>query len=564
MEEKKQDKRGKIKILRNIFIAIFIIVFIVITGIIGSTYFLNKRNDKTNVVINNNNVTSRLKEDVIIQDGTIYLSMKDVKNFFDKYIIQDEKSGYIVTTSDKKVGTMQIDNNVVNINGSNKKMSKAPIKIEEEIYLPMSELQDVYNIELTYNSNSNAVIMDSVDKSLVKAYTTKNVVVRTTPKLISKFVERVKKDSVIIVVSNNENGWTKIRTENGNIGYIKTSKIANFVNVRDAMKQETQIKGKVSIAWDYFSKYGSAENRNDSKYNGVNVVSPSFLYIDQNGKLQTNIGDNGKAYIEWAHSKGYKVWPMLSNNEYQEGMMTATSNLLNSYESRVELEEALVEICIQYGLDGINVDFENMYEKDKDVFSRFVIELTPRLKEVGLITSVDVTAPDGSPTWSLCFDRNIIGNVADYIVFMAYDQYSTGSKKSGTTAGYNWVETSLKKFVTTEEIPSQKIILAMPMYTRLWTENSNGEVTKMDTVNIGSVDKILPSGVEKNWDNDLKQYYVEYTENGNTKKMWIEDIRSITEKLSLTETYKLGGIGIWELDRGTDETFNLFQEYLDK
>ena len=102
---------------------------------------------------------------------------------------------------------------------------------------------------------------------------------------------------------------------------------------------------------------------------------------------------------------------------------------------------------MQYKLDGINIDFENMKQEDKDLYSRFIIELTPRLKDMGLAISVDVTAPDGGETWSMCFDRNVIGDVADYIVFMAYDQYGASSNKSGTTAGYNWVQLSLKKFL---------------------------------------------------------------------------------------------------------------------
>ena len=90
------------------------------------------------------------------------------------------------------------------------------------------------------------------------------------------------------------------------------------------------------------------------------------------------------------------------------------------------------------------------------MFSRFVIELTPRLKEIGLVTSVDVTAPDGGETWSMCFDRNVIGDAADYIVFMAYDQYGVSSTKPGTTAGYDWVKLSLNKFLKTEENTSRK------------------------------------------------------------------------------------------------------------
>ena len=177
--------------------------------------------------------------------------------------------------------------------------------------------------------------------------------------------------------------------------------------------------------------------------------------------------------------------------------------------------------------------------------------------------SVDVTAPDGSETWSLCFDRNVIGDVADYIIFMAYDQYGTSSNKSGTTAGYDWVNLSLNKFLKTEEIESNKIILAIPLYTRLWTEDSSGKVVKQSTVSMKNIDSILPSGVNKQWDDNLKQYYVEYQDGQYTKKMWIEDEKSLKEKINLINSNNLGGVASWEKGMETDNFWTFLKENLD-
>ena len=201
-----------------------------------------------------------------------------------------------------------------------------------------------------------------------------------------------------------------------------------------------------------------------------------------------------------------------------------------------------------------------MNTEDKDVFSRFIIELKPKLQEAGIKLSVDVTAPDGGSSWSECYNRNVIGDVADYIVFMAYDQYGVGSKKAGTTAGFNWVETNLKKFIDREEIDSNKIILGIPLYTRLWAE-SNGTVTSK-TVNMKNIDKVLPSGVSKQWDDELKQYYVEYTEKGKIYKMWIEDEESIKNKVSLVKTYNLAGVAAWAKDREKDTIWSIIKEAL--
>ena len=163
----------------------------------------------------------------------------------------------------------------------------------------------------------------------------------------------------------------------------------------------------------------------------------------------------------------------------------------------------------------------------------------------------------------MCFDRHVIGDVADYIVFMAYDQYGTSSDKSGTTAGYDWVNVSLNKFLKTEEIKNDKIILAIPLYTRLWTEDSSGKVVKQTTISMKNVDKIIPSDVKKQWNDNLKQYYVEYKDGSYTKKMWIEDEESLKAKISLINNNNLGGVASWEKGMETDDFWTFLKENLD-
>lgn len=217
-----------------------------------------------------------------------------------------------------------------------------------------------------------------------------------------------------------------------------------------------------------------------------------------------------------------------------------------------------------YQLDGINMDFENMYQSDKEMYSRLIIELYPRLREKGIKLSVDVTAPDGSETWSLCFNRNAIANNADYIVFMAYDQNTAKSTKAGTTAGYNWVKTNVDKFLGQEGVAKNKLILGIPFYTRIWTENAAGELTdpKTKTVDMKDVDSLIPANITKTWNEDLRQYYVEFADGNNKKRMWIEDEKSIQEKLLLARDYDLAGVAFWEKDREKDDVWKIVQNII--
>lgn len=553
-------EKKKKRIIKT-FLTIVIIIVLGIIALIANNFIILDKNKNTNLVINNKNVTSNLKNNVLIENGTIYLSEPDIANFFDKHIYEDTEINKVITTYEKKIATIGFEENEIEINGSNKNIYAHAIKKDNVTYLPISEMADVYNVEIANIDDTKVVTMDSLDREQKRAIVNSSVSVKSTTNFISKTVDRIKKGDCVIVVSSDK-GWTKIRTANGKLGYIKSKKIENEFTVRENMEEEKQISGKINLTWDYYSQYGSAPDRSGTTIDGVNVVSPAFFYLDTDGELKENVGQKGKAYIEWAHNNGYKIWPMVQNAEAASSSLSITSEIMNSYEKRQKLIESIVNKCVEYKLDGVNIDFENMKQEDKDMFSRFIIELAPRLKEIGMVTSVDVTAPDGGETWSLCFDRNVIGDVADYIVFMAYDEYGISSTKPGTNAGYDWVKLSLNKFLQTEEIESDKIILAIPYYTRVWTTNSNGQLTGKNTVAMKNLDSIIPDGTERKWDDTLKQYYVEYSDGTNKKQIWIEDVKSLQAKVSLVNENKLAGVGSWQKDMESDDVWQMIKSEL--
>lgn len=555
----RKEKRGKNKKAKKVINIVIGIVAFIIICLIANNYIVFDKNKTINLVINNKNVTSNLKNQVLIENNTIYLSQSDIENFFDKHIYKEDETNEIITTYGKKIAAIGFEKNSININGSDKEIYAHAIEKDGQVYLPISEMKDVYDVEIRNIEKTKVVTMDSLDREQKKAIVTSNLSVKSSTNFLTRTVDRIKKGDSVIIISSDK-GYTKIRTEKGKIGYIKSKKVANEITVREEMKEEKQIEGKVNLVWDYYSNVGSAPDRSGTSIDGVNVVAPAFFYLDDDGNLKDNIGEKGENYINWAHDNGYKVWPMVSN---AEAGLTLTSEIMNSYAKRQKLIEDIVDKCVEYKLDGINVDFENMKQEDKDLYSRFIIELTPRLKEMGLVTSVDVTAPDGGETWSMCFDRHVIGDVADYIIFMAYDEYGVSSTKPGTTAGYDWVKLSLNKFLQTEEIESNKIILGIPFYTRVWTTDPSGKSTSK-TVSMKKTESVIPDGTQKQWDDDLKQNYVEYTDGNNKKQIWIEDIDSIKSKISLITENNLGGVASWQKDMELDEIWNVLKEEINK
>ena len=558
----KEEKINIPRLILRIVIVAIILALMVFAIKIAPNYARDEFADVTNLVINNNNITRNVKNDIIIEDNTIYLSTDDMKNFFDEYLIIEEENQRVITTSNTKTVVIPFTGTAIYVSGSDTTIGHSLLIKDDVIYMPITDLTDIYNIEVKYSSDSNIVTIDSLNRKLVKATSEKNMSVKYLPTVLSRTVDKINEGDTLTLVLDRETGekvteddWIRVRTQNGELGYVKQDDILNENTVRENEDVCTTIDGKVSLVWDYYSQYVSAPVR-DGEIEGINVVSPSFYEVTASGDLDANIGNNGRNYIEWAHANGYKVWPMISNSEL--GDIDATSNLLSSFENRAYLIENIVKALENAGVDGVNVDFENMYQEDKNNYSRFIIELAPRLREKGLTLSVDVTAPDGSETWSLCFDRNVIGKVADYIIFMGYDQNGVSSTEAGTVAGANWVELNIEKFLGQEGVSKDKLILAMPFYTRLWRE-TDGTLTS-SVVNMRSV--TIPQGVAKSWDEETKQNYIEYEQNGTTYKMWIEDEESIKAKLDLVNEYDLAGAAYWSKDRESNTIWGVIAEEL--
>ena len=220
----RRDKRAqKSHMFRNI---IKTIVFLFLIGIIfylAPNYVkTDEVKGKVNLIINNNNVTSKLKKDMYVNDKkVIYLSITDVKNYLDKYVYYDTQNKQVITTYGEKIAILATEQNVININNSTlNTLSGIEVK-DNELYLPISQMSNVYNMEMTYITDKNTLVMDSLDKELIKADISQKVAVKYKDTIFSKTVDKVNKGSKVIVVEE-KNGWSKIRTNAGKIGYVKT------------------------------------------------------------------------------------------------------------------------------------------------------------------------------------------------------------------------------------------------------------------------------------------------------------------------------------------------------
>lgn len=222
-----KKKKGR-KNTRKIIIIFAILCIILIIGIkIKNT---EKKSDSYDVIINNQEIA--LQNEIIMQNNVIYMSLDDIKNSIDENIYV-ENSDTIITSGDKKVIQLKIDDSDVQINGSKITIDGQAFKTENGIiYIPISEMENVYDIDFEYIENTKNIVIDYFSNKLEKAYVTKNVNVKKEPKNFSQKLEKVKKGNWVVYVSE-ENGWAKVRTQDGILGYIKKNKLTNFVTERD-------------------------------------------------------------------------------------------------------------------------------------------------------------------------------------------------------------------------------------------------------------------------------------------------------------------------------------------
>lgn len=579
--DNEKSKKGIFSKIVIIIITLVVLAALGVGAIFGARKILpDYKNtditDRVNLVINFSNVTGRMKNRLLVNNDVIYLSFNDAKNYYDYNMYVDEKNNIIVTSSEDKLCVLNIGENSMEVNGKNTKIKGGAKKENGVYYIPISEMEDVYNIKV--KKVDNKVIIESLEKKSTVGTISNKTALKFKAKTLSRSIEKLAVGDKVWITEKEENnqiqGWVKVRTQKGNIGYVEEKCIKDIKVEREEKKQAVIMEENISLAWDYFSEYAKAPDNTGKVYNGVNVVSPSFFYLslkdlqkqgakaisfDEMASVKENVGESGEKYIKWAKQNGYKIWPKFSN-ETLSSTIDEFSTIINDYKYRKIMADDIIEYIEKYNLDGINLDFEFMYEKDKDAFSKFVIELAPRVRATGACLSVDVTAPDGSSNWSMCYDRNLIGEVADYIVFMGYDQY--GSSKIGTTSGYNWVETSINKFLKTEEIPSNKVILGLPFYTKLW-KTKNGETISSSVVYIRDVGTQILNGANKQWQEELQQYYIEYEKGGYLYKMWIEDETSFEKKLKLVNKYKLAGAGYWRKGFESEKVWNIVKDVLD-
>lgn len=388
-----------------------------------------------------------------------------------------------------------------------------------------------------------------------------------------RFGSGIKKDIVdeietgeSVLVLEEGNKWDMVQTQDGLIGCIQRANLgeaqpltAEVPDGRPLPEYTTnQLDETVIMAWHQVfteSGYNQLDEYLENA-DSLNVISPTWFTIkDNEGNIQS-LAD--KKYVDKAHKAGIKVWGLVENINIEVDEL----QVLGVTEHRKRLVDALMEEAKRVGLDGINIDLEAVGQDNGEHLLQFIREMSAACRRAGLTLSVDNYSPMPHTAY---YDRAQQGEIVDYVIVMAYDEHYVGGDTAGSTATVGWVKQSAER--TLEEVPKEKLIVGLPVYTRLWKETPNGEEgTELTSTGIGMEacsEIVREHGLSMEWLQEEGQYYVEYEEDGSKYRLWIEDETSLDLKLRTAFSYEPAGIALFKLGLETDDSWVYIRKYAD-
>lgn len=501
----------------------------------------------------------------IVQKGQLLLPVDIIKTHLDKNLHWDPDARQVTVTTENKVIRMQTEQLTAYINSKPVQLDVPVILVDGKPFIPVEFLADLYRIKVTKLPERNTFIFDKDNTPVQTAKVSrKSTTLRSGPSIREPVRGKLKSGDTLLVFAET-NGWLKVRTDLGQVGYVSERHVTlEDVVWTKAEPEETKVAwkplgGKINLTWEQVNKV-TPDMRNVPPMEGVNVVSPTwFSLADAQGNIK-NKAD--LAYVTWAHRNNFQVWALV-DNQFDPDL---TGQFLANPASRQRAIDQLLVLAELYDLDGINIDFENIHYEDKDLLVQFIRELTPYLHEQGLTVSMDVTVISQSKNWSLVYDREALGQTVDYLMLMTYDEHWAGSPEAGSVASLPWVERAVQRVL--ELVPREKLVLGVPFYTRLWKETvqDDGSIeVSSQALSMDEARQILEKhNASVVFDRETGQYYGEYELKGSKYRVWLETEESMRQRIELVKKYDLAGVASWRRGYESKEIWPVIAEVLSK
>lgn len=491
----------------------------------------------------------------LLEGNSIFLPLSFMQENIDNSIIYDEKSKSIIITTSDKVIQMPTDSLTFFVNQQPVDLQISPIISKEgQIFVAIDPLLNYYPIQYNILKDTGAVWIQENGDSYFEGEITEEDVhseklrLRTEPSLKAPYTAEISKNEAVMIEAENEDYYL-VRKENGLSGYINQKYVKKNKEIQISIYHQPEpvtlpkLNGPIQLTWEaVYTKNPDHSQIPDMM--GVNVVSPTWFSLAANDGSIKNLAS--LEYSKWAQSKGYQVWGLFSNSFDPD----LTHAALKDFETRQKIIVQLLHFSQMYQLQGINFDIENVRQEDGPLVTQLIREATPYMHEAGLIVSMDITFYAGeNNNWSSFYEREKLAGIVDYLIIMAYDEHSGSSPVAGSVSSLPWVEKNLQNLL--KEVPSEKLVLGVPLYTRLWKEqlkeDGTTEVSSQAISMTQMKEWLAEKGLQPVYDDASGQNYAEYyAENEKASyKVWLEDELSLSKRANLATQYQLAGVASW-------------------
>lgn len=600
MRRKRHRRRMMLRIIPVVIIMVVLLIGAIVfatSGALDDLSYSNKKADLTEyfgeaseneaIVVRNGEYT---EDRVTLIGGIPYINYDVVKSDYVNRFYHDQKLNQILYTNATETLRTTIGTNTYGPGGVEYTLSAPATSVRgETLYMSFEYLKLFTTLDYTIKGGTDntpyRIEVYTSSETVNSATLKEDKAIRVAAGKKEKVLVKPGKGASVRVFENTgdeavADGWIKVMTDDFYIGYIEKKHLSDITTTQISVNEVaplniTPVKkdGNVVLGWSMIA----GQSGNDTIYsqldssNGLNVISPTWFYLaDDEG----NIGSfASQEIVNAAHNKGIDVWGMVDNFTNPE---ITTAYILGDEAIRTKVIDSLISLALQYNLDGLNIDFESLKEEAGEPFIQFIRELSIKTRANNLVLSVDNYVPKA---YTNLYNRKEQGVFADYVIIMGYDEHYNGSTEAGSVASIGYVTEGIDK--TLEEVSKDKVINALPFYTRMWTvadaiwENEadapvDSEGNPLDYV-IEEV-QTLPmqqaidtakshSNAVTVFDETTKQNYVEWTNGNRRTMMWLEDAVSLDAKLQVMKERDIAGVAVWQLGYGEPFAWEVISKY---
>lgn len=509
--------------------------------------YFNLQNDQEIAVLINDQM---IEDKGRLIDGRVYLNVETVYQYLNSRFYWDASENLYLYALPTELVSAQVGSSDYSVAKAKQSEDYVILRADGDYaFVALDFINKYTNFMYEYWEDPNHVhiVNEFGEKDVVTAQ--KKVQVRYQAGIKSPILTTADKGSTIFVLEEGEeiDGWTRVLTKDGYIGYVRDKQISAVLKetleepefsepvYTNIVKDHT-----INLSWHQVTNKDANENiyRVLANTKGITTVSPTWFFLSDNDGNIESLADQD--YVNYCHQNNVEVWGLVEDIKYKDTILDF--EIFSKTTSRQRLVNNLIAQAIQYGLDGLNLDMEFINEDSARGYVQFIRELSIMCRLNGIVLSVDNYVP---AEYNKFYNRAEQGVFADYVIIMGYDETPGNSETAGSVASIGFVENGIEN--TLKEVPKEKVINAIPFYTRFWRTDENGEVTSEALSMDGADQKAVNNSIEPVWDEASGQYYIELEYEGSIYQMWMEEERSIEEKLKLIKQYELAGVASWRL-----------------